>query len=84
MTQCDDHLLSIPDAVQRLRRERPHARAFLDPFVGLLLAREPLLEELERDQAADATVASTPYTSVATLLPSTSGARRTCRNSPGR
>ena len=33
------------------------------------------VEELERDQAADATVASTPYTSVATLLPSTSGAR---------
>ncbi len=31
--------------------------------------------ELERDQAADATVVSTPYTSVATLLPSTSGAR---------
>jgi len=48
MTQSDDQLLSIPDAVERLRRERPHARAFLDPFVGLLLAREPLLVELER------------------------------------
>ena len=49
MTQSDDPLLSIPEAVERLRRERPHARAFLDPFVGLLLAREPLLAELVRE-----------------------------------
>lgn len=36
----------LADDLDRLRRERPHARAFLDPFLGLLLAREPLIEIL--------------------------------------
>jgi len=36
----------ISDDVERLRRERPHIRAFLDPFVGVLLARASLVETL--------------------------------------
>lgn len=32
--------------VERLRRERPFARAFVDPFLGLLLARRSLVETL--------------------------------------
>lgn len=37
---------SIANDVDRLRRERPHARAFIDPFLGLLLARPPLVASL--------------------------------------
>jgi CubicO group peptidase (beta-lactamase class C family) len=42
---------------------------------GRRLLSAEAVAELERDQTADATVASTPYTTTATLLPSTSGAR---------
>lgn len=34
---------SLSADVERLRRERPFVRAFVDPFLGLLLAREPLV-----------------------------------------
>lgn len=37
---------SVSEDVARLRRERPHARAFVDPFVGLLLARPGLVDAL--------------------------------------
>ena len=39
-------LQSVSEDVARLRRERPHARAFIDPFVGLLLARPGLVDKL--------------------------------------
>jgi FdhE protein len=39
-------LQSVSEDVVRLRRERPHARAFVDPFVGLLLARPGLVAGL--------------------------------------
>lgn len=38
--------LAVSDDIERLRRERPHVRAFLDPFMGLLLARRPLIDAL--------------------------------------
>ncbi len=36
----------LSDDLDLLRRERPHARSFIDPFVGLLLARSELVESL--------------------------------------
>ncbi|EHJ47504.1 formate dehydrogenase accessory protein [Solidesulfovibrio carbinoliphilus subsp. oakridgensis] len=38
--------VSIARDVDRLRRERPHVRAFVDPFLGLLLARPSLVAVL--------------------------------------
>ncbi|WP_428567353.1 MAG: formate dehydrogenase accessory protein FdhE [Solidesulfovibrio sp. DCME] len=43
---------SLAEDVGRLRRERPHVRAFVDPFLGLLLARAPLVEVLRHAGAA--------------------------------
>jgi FdhE protein len=43
---------TVSGDVDLLRRERPHARAFVDPFMGLLLARPPLVAELLSDAAA--------------------------------
>lgn len=40
---------SVSQDLDRLRRERPFARAFVDPFVGLLLARGPLVAALARE-----------------------------------
>lgn len=37
---------SIARDVDRLRRQRPHVRAFVDPFLGLLLARPSLVAVL--------------------------------------
>ncbi|MEA4856486.1 MAG: formate dehydrogenase accessory protein FdhE [Solidesulfovibrio sp.] len=37
---------SLAEDVGRLRRERPHVRAFVDPFLGLLFARAPLVDVL--------------------------------------
>ena len=37
---------AIADDIERLRRERPHVRAFVDPFLGVLLARRPLIDAL--------------------------------------
>lgn len=36
----------ISEDLSRLRRERPHVRPFIEPYVGLLLARQALVEEL--------------------------------------
>lgn len=52
MTHQDTDRTTVPDALERLRRERPHARAFLDPFMGLLLAREPLVAALAQAGSA--------------------------------
>ncbi|WP_300158817.1 formate dehydrogenase accessory protein FdhE [Solidesulfovibrio sp.] len=41
-----EHACSLASELDRLRRERPHVRAFVDPFLGLLVAREPLVEAL--------------------------------------
>ncbi|WP_211922506.1 formate dehydrogenase accessory protein FdhE [Solidesulfovibrio aerotolerans] len=41
-----DSDVALADDIERLRRERPHVRAFLDPFMGLLLARRPLVDAL--------------------------------------
>lgn len=38
--------VTVVDEMERLRRERPHARAFLDPFLAVLLARGPLVSAL--------------------------------------
>lgn len=46
----DGHMLA--EGVALLRRERPHARAFIEPFVGLLLARPALVEALLADVSA--------------------------------
>lgn len=46
MSDQDVSAAPIADDVARLRRERAYARAFVDPFMGLLLARPPLVEEL--------------------------------------
>jgi len=43
---------SLADDVARLRRERPHVRAFVDPFLGLLLARASLVAALCREDGA--------------------------------
>ncbi|MHC1789824.1 formate dehydrogenase accessory protein FdhE [Solidesulfovibrio sp.] len=51
MTHQDMNRSTVPDDMERLRRERPHVRAFLDPFVGLLLAREPLVAALAQAAA---------------------------------
>lgn len=37
---------SVSEDVERLRRERPYTRPFVDPFVGLLLARPTLVHQL--------------------------------------
>jgi FdhE protein len=55
MTHLAKDQACVSDDVERLRRERPHVRAFLDPFVGLLLARRPLVAALARE-AGDAPV----------------------------
>lgn len=47
-----EHVSAFAEAVDRLRRERPHVRAFVDPFLGLLLAREPLVAVLRGADAA--------------------------------
>ena len=44
-------------------------------WLGKRILSAEAVAELERDQAPDAGIASTPYTTAATLLPSTSGAR---------
>ena len=46
MTEATLELQSISADVVRLRRERPHARPFVDPFMGLLLARSELVDKL--------------------------------------
>jgi FdhE protein len=46
MTEQDAPISSVSDDVIRLRRDRPHVRAFVDPYMGLLLARGPLVGEL--------------------------------------
>lgn len=45
---------SLSEDVERLRRERPFVRPFLDPFVGLLLARSPLVDALVQRAAGQA------------------------------
>ena len=47
MAQATLEIQSVSEDVARLRRERPHARAFVDPFMGLLLARPGLVDGLE-------------------------------------
>ncbi len=42
----------ISEDISRLRRERPHVRPFVEPYVGLLLARDALVEALVADDDA--------------------------------
>ncbi len=49
MTERDVPMHTLADDVARLRRERPHVRAFVDPYLGLLLARAALVETLCRE-----------------------------------
>ena len=49
MTALTRDDLTVSDDIERLRRERPHVRAFLDPFMGMLLARRPLVDALLAD-----------------------------------
>jgi|GEM_PF-2443088 len=41
-----EELQSVIEDVERLRRERPHAAMFVDPFAKVLLVRAPLVAEL--------------------------------------
>lgn len=52
MAEQDASNPSVSDDMERLRRERPHVRTFVDPFLGLLLARAPLVEALHRAGAS--------------------------------
>ncbi len=55
MTEVTLEIQSVSEDVARLRRERPHARPFVDPFMGLLLARPELVDKLvaAADQVPD-------------------------------
>ena len=46
MSEDSVEIQSIAKDVERLRQERPHTRPFVDPFVGVLLARTPLVDSL--------------------------------------
>lgn len=52
--------VSLADDLARLRRERPHVRPFVDPFLGLLLARAPLVAILRFAGAATPTPSPDP------------------------
>lgn len=46
MTVARLEMQSVSEDVARLRRERPHVRPFVDAFLGVLLARPGLVDEL--------------------------------------